>query len=520
MYIKVHAVMVSRIARSAGIPARRPEPEDARHKPIHPGNQTNTQKEYLPLSTRSRRTVKSPSISKIPQDAGRARSRAPVAWTMLAAALLPFAAASRADAQAAPQAPSATQPSPDEWGVTRPSWLSAASLSVKEGYDSSIYGVSDNLAGHPAIANVSSWFTTLSASVTFDLLAASEPRDSGFLKTLTLAYSADYTRYAAAAREDNLRNTLTLEAAGKGGPWSFSIDNPLLYVDGSREDEFFNFYNNLGYGAVRERRNQIQERNASFLRYDAADWFVRAVDSAAYYNLLIDEHDPVGAYKGYANWVNRDDVNAGLDLGYKLTPDFSLLAGWRLGSQTQAHYYYSLVGDDNTYNRALLGLEGRPLSWLQAQLLAGPDFRRYANSASLGIVGERHTWLYLQGQLTATLTPADTLTASEKVWHFVSSAGVASIQETSENLTYRHDFSKQISASVGLRELGHRYDAPTVRDDWATSVPVDVTYSLTRDLSVSADFAPTSGHSHYPVAVSPGQNFEDNIVSLSVKAAF
>ena len=428
-------------------------------------------------------------------------------------------------AQSAPSASSAPtfaarQPAPDEWGITLPNWLSAASISVKEGYDSNIYGVSDNLAGHPAIANVSSGFTTLSASVTFNLLAASEAQDASFVKTLTFAYSADYTQYEAASREDNLRNTFTLDATGAGGPWSFSIDNPLLYVDGSKEDEFFNFYNNLGYGAVRERRNQIQERNVSFLRYDAKGWFVRAVDSVSYYNLLIDEHNPVGAFKGYANWVNRDDMNAGLDLGFKLSPGFAFVAGWRLGSQTQAHTTYSLVGDDSTYNRALFGFEGRPLSWLQAQLLSGPDFRRYSNASHLGITGDRHTWFYLKGQLTATLTPSDTLTASAKVWHFVSSAGVSSIQETTENLTYKHDFSKRLSASAGLAELGHRYDTPTVRDDWTNSVPVDITYAITRNISISADYSATSGHSHYPVAVTPGQNFEDNIVSLSVKASF
>jgi hypothetical protein len=454
-----------------------------------------------------------------------ANSRPFAAPARFAPALLALAMALCGHAQSVPlssaaPALAAKQQASDEWGLALPNWLSAASLSVKEGYDSNIYGVSNNLAGHPPIANVSSGFTTLSASVMFDLLAATDPGHASLLNTLTLAYSADYTEYEAASREDNLRNTFTLDAAGKNGPWSFSIDNPLLYVDGSREDAFFNYYNNLGYGAVRERRNQIQERNTSFLRYDASAWFIRAVDSATYYNLLIDEHDPVGAYKGYANWVNRDDVNAGLDLGFKLAPDFALVAGWRLGSQTQAHTYYSLLASDSTYNRALLGFEGRPLSWLHAQLLSGPDIRRYSNAAHLGLTGERHTWFYLKGQLAATLTPADTLTASARVWHFVSSAGVYSIQETIENLTYKHDFSNALSASVGLGELGHRYDTPTVRDDWTTSVPVNVTYAFTRDLSVSADYSATSGHSHYPVAVTPGQSFEDNVISLALKASF
>ena len=415
--------------------------------------------------------------------------------------------------------PPAAAQAPDAWGVTPPAWL-ASSAAVREGSDSSIYGVSDNLAGHPDIANVSSSFTTLSASLTLDLLAASEGRKDGAFKTLTLAYAADYTEYRAASREDNLRNTLTLEATGGAGPWSFSVDNPLLYVDGSREDAFFNFYNNLGYGVVRERRNQVQERNRSFLRYDAPNWFARAVDSATYYNLLVDEHNPIGAYKGYANWVNRNDANTGLDLGYKVTPEFSLTAGWRIGEQTQAHYYYSLVADDCTYNRALLGFEGQPFHWLQAQFSAGPDFRRYSDAAHLGLSGDRHTWLFLKGQLKAAFTPSDALNASARVWHFVSSAGVSSIQETELSLAYQHVFSKRLSASAGLAALGHRYDAPTVRNDWTSSVPINATYALAKGLSLSADFMATSGRSHLPAAVSPGQGFEDNIASLSLKAAF
>ncbi len=443
----------------------------------------------------------------------------------LAALLLPALAAATAFGQSAPLSATAPFPTPaaartDAWGLTDPSWISAASVSVKEGYDSNIYGVETNLAGHPDIANISSWFTTLSASVTADFLAATGTGTNGFLKTLTLGYTGDYIQYNAAAREDNLRNTFTLEAAGSDGRWSFSIDNPLLYVDGSKEDEFFSTYNNLGYAVVRERRNQVQERNTSFIRYDFTDWFVRATDNLQYYNLLIDEHNPVGAYKGYANWVNRGNVNAGLDFGYKLTPDFAVVAGWRLGQQTQGTTNYSPVASDSTYNRVLFGFEGKPLKWLQAQLLAGPDFRRYSDANHEGLYGKDHTWFYLQGQLAATLSPQDSITANEKVWHFVSSSGVSSIQEVAEGIAYKHTFTRELSASVGVSELGHRYDAPTVRDDWATTFPVDLTYAVTKGLSVSADYTATNGHSHYPEAVSPGQDFEDNIVSLTVKASF
>jgi hypothetical protein len=443
------------------------------------------------------------------------------ALILMSAVLLQVPAHAQVTASFPPPEARATIPaSGDTWGVSLPNWLAAVSVAAKEGYESNLYGVSNNLAGHPDIANVASWFTTLSIGLRFNLLAGFDPGATGFLNTLSLAYSAEYTQYEAAAREDNLRNTFTLDASGSSGPWSVSIDNPLLFVDGSKEDQFFNYYNNLGYGAVRDRRNQVQERNTSSVRFDAPDWFVRAAGGATYFNLLIDEHNPVGIDKGYANWVNRDDVNGGLDLGYKVEPDFSFIAGWRIGQQTQAHPYYNLTANDNTYNRALFGFDGKPLNWLQAQLATGPDFRRYGDSAHLGITGDRHTWLYLQGLLTATVAPMDSLTASEKIWHFVSSAGLYSIQETSESITWKHRVNRVLSFSAGVSELGHRYDAPTVRNDWTTALPVDATFAVTQDLSLSADYSATAGHSHLPVSVTPGQSFEDNLVSVSIRASF
>jgi hypothetical protein len=47
-----------------------------------------------------------------------------------------------------------------------------------------------------------------------------------------------------------------------------------------------------------------------------------------------------------------------------------------------------------------------------------------------------------------------------------------------------------------------------------------VTYAFTRGLSASLDYSATTGHSHLPVASTPGQSFEDNLVSASIKASF
>lgn len=327
-------------------------------------------------------------------------------------------------------------------------------------------------------------------------------------------------RTGKVAREDNLRNTFSLQLKGKSGPWSLSIDNPLVYVDGTKEDPFYNTFTPPGFSAALQRRNQIQERNTSFLRYDAQDWFARAADSATYNNLLINEHDPIGIDKGYLNWVNRDDVNVGADLGWKATPNFAFTGGWRLGSQTQGRPYYSLVSDDSTYNRALLGFEGTPVSWLKASFVAGPDYRRYSNASHLGLTGDRHTWLYSESTLTATLTPLDTITAANKIWHFVAAPGLTSDQETIESAIYKHVFTREFSASAGVRIFGLHFDATTVRNDWSTTYPIDLTYAFTPGISLSADYSSTLGRSHVQTTVAPGRDWDENLFSLSVKATF
>jgi len=405
------------------------------------------------------------------------------------------------------------------FGLNSPSWLTGATAAVKQGYDSNLFGTSTNPAVGPAVANVSSPFTTFSVNLSADLLALTGAQNGGPLTLFSVTYAADYTSYATVAREDNLRNTVTLALRAKQGPWTFQLDNPFLYVDGSKEDVIYNTYSVLGYAPTRERRNQLQERNASLLRYDAAVWFARAVANATYYNLLIDEHNPVGAYKSYVNWINRDDINTGLDLGYKLTPDFSFTAGWRLGEQTQARPYYSLVDNDNTYNRALFGFEGKPWSWLQMQIVAGPDWRRYTDVDHPGITGSAHTWLFTQGQMTANWSKRDSIVLSNKMWHWVSSPGLTSLQETVYSALEKHQFSPQLSASVGVTENGARYDAPTVRNDWSLTYPVNLTYVPCRRVTISADFNNVSGHSRVPVVIAPGRDYSDRLLSLALKVS-
>ncbi len=426
-----------------------------------------------------------------------------------------LSALARAAAQA-PALPAAT--GFDLRTLSFPTAPTDLSLTIREGYDTNLFGTeSAPLPGRPNIANVASWTTIVSPRVAFNLLPWLSSGPGGFLKIANFSYTAEEDLYSGYSTEDNFRNTFALRLKGAEGPWSFETDNALLWVDGPKDDPFYATYSPLGYRSARDRRNQIQEKNASVLRYDRGPWFADAAANALYYNLLINEHNPVGTYKGYLNWVNRDDINVGTDFGYELTRDFDLVASWRLGQQTQARTVYSPTDSDSTYNRALFGFQGKPLSWLSLQFAAGPDWRRYGDGSNSGLTGQRHTWLYTESSVTAALSHSDSLTFSNKVWHWVSASGATSYQETTDTWNYRHAFSAAFSGSLGFVVQGVRYDAPTVRNDWSTSAPLDLAYAFNRSVLLSVDFIAVRGRSKFPPAVAPGQDWDEKQVFLTLR---
>jgi hypothetical protein len=416
---------------------------------------------------------------------------------------------------ATPSTPHATS---NEINIVLPSALNELSLTVKEGYDTNVFGTTAaQLPGRPDVADVESWTTVINPRFALNLLPWIVKNQDAFLKAVNFAYVGEGTLFSAVQKEDNWKNTFGLQVRGKSGPWSLLVDDSLLWVVGPKDDPYYSSYSPLGYRAARDRRNQFQERNASYVRYDGDVWFVRGVANALYYNLKINEHNPVGAYKGYLNWINRDDINTGLDFGYKLTKDFAFVAGWRVGQQTQARTYYSPIDNSSTYNRALFGFEGKPWSWLQIQVVAGPDFRRYGDGHNVGIAHNRDTWLYTESSLTATLTAADSLSYSNKVWHWVSATGATAYQETTHTWSYRHAFTRAFSTTLGFIIQGARYDAPTVRNDWTSSYSLGTNYAFSPLFSVGVDFLSVRGRSNIPPTVAPGRDWNEQQTFVSLK---
>jgi hypothetical protein len=408
----------------------------------------------------------------------------------------------------------AAAPEPSPW--------TELSLTLKESYDSNIFGTSSHpaLTTVPDVANVESWITTVSPKAAINLRPWLGLGKESDITVLGLSYVGDYAFFHNAPTETNQRHNFGQQFKLSPGAVAFSADNSLIFVDGRSATTQYGNTSAYGTGTTRERKEQYQDRAKISLRFDGDAWFARAVSSLLYYDLKTQQHQATGIYTGWQDYVDRYDVNIGGDAGYKVKKDLSLWFGYRAGKQKQANFAWDLRHNDSDYNRALVGVEGKLAAWLKVDAQIGPDFRTYTDFAHTGINGEKHTWLYSETNLTADITKEDALVFSNKVWHWVSSTGITAYRDSAYALTYTHKFDTALSGNLGLKAVGSDYDAPATRKDWLYTISVGAKYNFSPKTSLAADYAYTKGHNRLSDVTYPGREANQNLISLSYRIAY
>jgi opacity protein-like surface antigen len=377
----------------------------------------------------------------------------------------------------------------------KPAWLTDVVMGVQESYDDNVLLVSGN--GMPTQG---SWITTASPKVGFNF--APLLGDQKTLQTLSLNYAPDFNFYHNAPSQSYDAQKIGNTIKGKMGDFSFSLDNAFLYNDGNHEAPIYSlldkYRNTYATAAPRERLAQIQDRSTITLQYDWDQFFVRPVASLLYYDLdTYWQSTP-----GYQNYVDRYDVNGGVDWGYKLTPKLAATLGYRYGSQYQQQFPTAIDLDNHyassDYQRVLLGLEGKPCDWLNVKLAGGPDFRSYNSMAP---VNDLHPVTYYgEAALTATLTPNQSVTLNYKQWQWVSSTGKVPYFDSTYALTYHWNATHQLGLDLGGKVLESDYTcgnengatatAPysSLRDDMKYTVFAGVTYAFNDHLTASLNY--------------------------------
>jgi hypothetical protein len=427
--------------------------------------------------------------------------------------------------------------------LTKPIWMPELSLGVSESYDDNIFGVS----GH-GLAPQSSWITTISPKIGFDfapLLGSQSP-----FQALSLSYTPDFVMFHEAPTEDHDAHKFGTDIKGAFDDFSFALDNNFLYNDGSKiaptyalnqlsgplANQLDKYRNQFANTPPRERRDQIQDREATLLQYDMGRTFIRATSSLLYYNMDTIFHNTAKApYLGYQNYPDRSDVNGGTDFGYRVATNLALTLGYRYGSQFQQQFSPSISPTDShysssTYQQVLFGAEGKPFDWLTAKLAGGPDFRDY--NPNTPVHNLHPTKYYGEAALTATITSNQSLTFDYKQWNWVSSSGYVPEFDSSYALNYHWNATRQLGFDLGATILEADYTggydtngtAPSIRADRLYTLSSGVTYAFTPQLSANLRYSFNAGNNELytiPASSHPAyKNFIDQVISLGLLYKF
>ena len=182
------------------------------------------------------------------------------------------------------------------------------------------------------------------------------------------------------------------------------------------------------------------------------------------------------------------------------------------------------------YQRVLLGVEGKPLSWLKVKVAGGPDFRDYN---SLAYVNDRHlTTYYGEALVAATVSAHQSVTFTYKQWQWVSSTGVVPYFDTSYALAYHWEATRKLGVDIGGKLLEADFtsgndnasSAPSRRDDRQYTVSGGVTYAFNTHLAASLSYSYDLGNNvldGLPGNLEPAyRDFEHQLVSLGVQYKF
>jgi len=462
----------------------------------------------------------------------------PVLLLLLAASTVALALAS--PCRAADPGAKASPPADGFW--TKPDWLSDLSFAARESYDDNVFGVS-GLGLQPKV----SWVDSVSASVGLNLVPLLGPQKD--IQALSLSYNPERVVYESVSSQDYTANRVNATLKGKAGRISYSIVDAFLYNDGNKVAPTYalnqlagaagnqndKYRSNYAHGLARERLDQVQDRYTASVQFDGDGFFVRPVSQLTYYNLDTDLFNTsVAPYKGYQDYVDRYDVNGGLDFGVRLTPAIAVTLGYRDGYQHQDQFALAINSDrhfsSNNYQRALLGLEGKLAKWLTLKLAAGPDFRDYNPGTP---ISNLHTTRYY-GEATATATlPGDqSLTLGYKQYLFVSSTGLVPYEDISGTLAYHWNATRQVGVDLGAKYSEANYSlgndtagsAPSLRDDVDKNGSAGVSYAVTRQFILSVTYNYDYGFNNLgslPASLFPGyRSLTHNVVALGAQYRF
>jgi hypothetical protein len=386
-------------------------------------------------------------------------------------------------------------------------WTPSAGLSAKESFDSNVY-----LQSTGPRANKDSFLTTI-------LPAMGMGYKPSEVFSATLSYSPEINIFHSASGEDFTTHRITLAASGKAEHTRWEINNNFAAVDGSDTGAI---YPTMGGGATAGggpqamlRRDMFVERGQARLSQNFGKWFLRPVVSGFLFDFRIQKKTTLG----YQNLVDRNELAAGVDVGYSIFKNTSLVAGYRYGIQNQAQLFPSLnpIHYDSTFHRPLFGIEGSPCKWIQLNVSFGPEFRTYDGVLTPGTDKDQE-FIYSDSSITLLPSRRDTVMLSAKRFQQPGFSGRSAYTDATYDGSWKHRFGEKFTLGIGARAYNTDFIQPIKRDDWIYTGYGIASYTFNEHLSSEISYSYDSAASRY--SNTPAREYTRSLVALGVKYVF
>jgi hypothetical protein len=416
-----------------------------------------------------------------------------------------------------------------------------AESSLKETYDSNVF-IQDNdpkpanvaaaqAAGlRPVEANKGSFVTSVLPRVGLDYKPC-----AAF--GLSATYAPDVVVYHSAHSEDYVAHRGQVDFGGKVADASWELTNTVSYVDGSREGPTFARPDDIpaiGGIPLRDRRAAFFFRNSFSLTEPVGEWFFRPVAASYIRDFKTRQLFIPAATRSeytYENYISRQDVSGGLDVGYRVVEGLYLVGGYRYGRQDQFEGFDPKGNHvdspyDSSYSRILVGVEGSPASWVKLAVLFGPDIRSWDDSTRLRQMyptfNQNELLYYWDASATLLPTENDTVTLKSVRFERPAFSSFSMYEDVKTDLAWQHKISGQVTASAGFTLYIGDWQPPVKRDDWIYTPNASLTYAFTQNLSAEVAYSHDWVDSRVPHHLEPlttSHEFTRHLATLGVKYA-
>jgi hypothetical protein len=405
--------------------------------------------------------------------------------------------------------------------IQTPGWQLASNLTLKadltlrESFDSNVY--LQDVRPDPTVTNAvqpfqESFVTSITPRLALDYAPCSSFR-------AVLSYAPEVAFYHSEPSEDHVSHRGGLHLSGSVWDVSWEQPNSFTWIDGSRTGPTFGGPGGMtavGGIPIRDRRAAFVYRGGFKAAFTAENWLVRPVSSAYVHDFLTHQ----STARGYENYVDRTDVNGGLDVGYRALPNTHLIVGYRYGRQYEGELITTPHRYDNTYHRVLFGIEGRPAEWLKLNVLLGPDFRSFFRQTAPGF-DDRQTLLFIDSAITILPTANDTLTLAVRRFAHPAFGSCSIYEDITYEAIWRHTFGAKLAASAGFRAYAGDWLPPATREDWIFTPSAGVSYAFDEHLSADVGWFYDWAESHDDtIPDGRGREYTRHVVSLSFRYAF